>query len=73
LLDDIPSPSADGYQPFWALAAHLLAAVGRTAEAQSCFQRAIGLCDDPAMRAFLQRRSLAIEKGEVLDLTFTPA
>lgn len=57
LLDRLRQPSTANYQPFWALAAHLLARLGRSSEAAEAYQRAIGLCDDPAMRAFLQRRA----------------
>lgn len=65
LLDQLRQPSSANYQPFWALAAHLLARLGRSAEAAEAYQRAIGLCDDPAMRAFLQRRARAGSSHDV--------
>ena len=54
LLDAIPAEAVASYQPYWALAAHLLRRLGEPAEA--AYERAIGLCEDPAMRAFLLRR-----------------
>jgi RNA polymerase sigma-70 factor (ECF subfamily) len=53
LLKDVPEAATRIYQPYWALTGHLLAALGRTADAREAYDRAIGLCDDPAMRAFL--------------------
>jgi RNA polymerase sigma-70 factor (ECF subfamily) len=59
LLLDLPEASISTYQPYWALAAHLFARLGRTGEAADAYERAIGLCDDPAMRAFLIRKATA--------------
>ncbi|MGK9166991.1 RNA polymerase subunit sigma-70 [Inquilinus limosus] len=56
LLQDIPAEAVAAYQPYWALAAHLLRRLGQVAEAAAAYDRAIGLCEDPAMRAFLLRR-----------------
>lgn len=56
LLQAIPPGSVASYQPYWALAAHLLEQLGRGDEAQAARTRAIGLCEDPAMRAFLLRK-----------------
>lgn len=53
LLRDLPEASVTTYQPYWALAAHLFARLGRRVEAGHAYERAIGLCDDPAMRTFL--------------------
>ncbi|GAP66674.1 putative RNA polymerase, sigma-24 subunit, ECF subfamily [Mizugakiibacter sediminis] len=50
-----PEDIAD-YQPYWALAAHLLTRMGRTHEARDAYARAMGLCNDEAMRAFLLGR-----------------
>jgi RNA polymerase sigma-70 factor (ECF subfamily) len=55
LLQAMPAETVRDYQPYWALAAHLLERLGREAEAEAARTRAIGLCRDPAMRAFLQR------------------
>ncbi|HKZ09200.1 MAG TPA: DUF6596 domain-containing protein [Rhodanobacteraceae bacterium] len=53
LLETIPEQAVAGYQPYWALAAHLLERLQRSDEARAARERAIGLCEDPAMRAFL--------------------
>ncbi len=57
LLAAIPAEDVASYQPYWALAAHLLARIGARAEAEAAFARAIGLSEDPATRAFLIARS----------------
>ena len=56
LLQQIPEQAVLGYQPYWALAAHLLDRMERMDEARAARERAIGLCEDPAMRAFLMRK-----------------
>jgi RNA polymerase sigma-70 factor (ECF subfamily) len=53
LLQQIPVQAVISYQPYWALAAHLLERMHRSEEARAARERAIGLCEDPAMRAFL--------------------
>jgi RNA polymerase sigma-70 factor (ECF subfamily) len=45
-----------GYQPWWAVRAHLLAATGNREDALDAFDRAIALSLDPAARAYLARR-----------------
>ncbi len=60
LLQTVPLEAVRTYQPYWALAAHLLQRMGREAEAGEAYANAIGLCDDPAMRAFLIRASQGI-------------
>jgi RNA polymerase sigma-70 factor (ECF subfamily) len=55
LLDALPADEIRAYQPYWALRADLLARTG-SAGADAAFDRAIGLSDDPAVRAFLLRR-----------------
>jgi RNA polymerase sigma-70 factor (ECF subfamily) len=57
LLEAIPAQAVVSYQPYWALSAHLLRQAGREAEAQSAYARAIGLCEDPALRLFLMRKA----------------
>jgi len=56
-LDQLASEArlAD-YQPYWAARAGLLAQGGRIADADSAYERAIGLESDPAVRRFLERR-----------------
>ena len=57
LLDAIPAEAVRSYQPYWALAAHLLKRLQRSDEAADAYRRAIGLCEDPAMREFLARQA----------------
>jgi len=57
LLQAIPAEAVRSYQPYWALAAHLLGRLHRSAEADEARERAIGLCGDEATRVFLQRAS----------------
>ncbi|HEX9125465.1 MAG TPA: DUF6596 domain-containing protein, partial [Methylomirabilota bacterium] len=52
-LATIPPEAIDAYQPYWALSAHLLKRLGRHAEATAAYARAIGLCEEPAVRRFL--------------------
>ena len=44
------------YQPYWALRGHLLKALDRNSEAREAYERAIGLSEDAAVRAFLLGR-----------------
>jgi RNA polymerase sigma-70 factor (ECF subfamily) len=60
LLQALPEESVKNYQPYWALAAHLLQKLGRTDEAAGAYERAIGLCEDPAMREFLSHRAQSL-------------
>lgn len=55
-LAAIPAATTQSYQPYWALAAHLLKCQRRVPEARAAYERALGLCADPAMREFLTRR-----------------
>jgi RNA polymerase sigma-70 factor (ECF subfamily) len=55
-LDVIDWDAASGYQPYWAVRAHLLQRLGKTSEAADAFDRAIGLAEDPAVRQFLLQR-----------------
>jgi predicted RNA polymerase sigma factor len=55
-LDGIDRDTASGYQPYWAVRAHLLQRLGKTSEAADAFDRAIGLAEDPAVRQFLLQR-----------------
>jgi RNA polymerase sigma-70 factor (ECF subfamily) len=56
LLQAISPAEAADYQPYWALTAHLLTRMHRSSEAAAAYSRAIGLCEDPAMREFLRQR-----------------
>jgi predicted RNA polymerase sigma factor len=57
LLESIPAEAIKTYQPYWALAAHLLRRLQRPEAASAAYSRAIGLCVDPAMREFLARQA----------------
>ncbi len=56
VLDGIDVDAVSGYQPYWAVRAHLLQRLGRTFEAVDAFDRAIGLAEDPAVKQFLLQR-----------------
>ncbi len=53
LLGAIPVAAVAEYQPYWALAARLLALLNRFSEARAAYGKAIGLCEDRATRDFL--------------------
>jgi RNA polymerase sigma-70 factor, ECF subfamily len=56
LLDQIDAHSVVSYQPYWAVRADLLRQLQCAREATEAFDRAIGLTDDDAIRAFLLKR-----------------
>ena len=56
ILDAIASDEVSGYQPYWAVRAHLLQQLGKTPEAMAAFDQAIGLAEDPAVRQFLLQK-----------------
>ncbi len=53
-LDALPETRVAFYQPYWAVRAHLLATLDRPARA--AFDRALGLTEDPRVRAYLLAR-----------------
>jgi RNA polymerase sigma-70 factor (ECF subfamily) len=54
-LADLPSDRVATYQPYWAARAHLLARLdGQTDAVREALLHAIGLTEDPAVRAYLQ-------------------
>jgi RNA polymerase sigma-70 factor (ECF subfamily) len=59
-LQAIPAALIAGYQPYWAVAAHLLARLQRIDEARGAYARAIELSKDPAQSAFLQAKLAAL-------------
>jgi predicted RNA polymerase sigma factor len=61
MLEELPSEAVTNYQPYWALRAHLLKRLRRIDEARAAWDRAIGLCEDPAMRRFLQSAKAWVE------------
>jgi RNA polymerase sigma-70 factor (ECF subfamily) len=61
--DAVPAGLARDYQPWWALRAHLLARLGRDDEARAAYERAAGLTQAPAVRAFLLGRRDRLRPG----------
>ncbi|WP_375205909.1 RNA polymerase sigma factor [Hyphococcus sp.] len=59
VLDNIESERIKSYQPYWAVRAHICKGLNRKAEADAAFQRAIGLADNDATRAFLLAQKTA--------------
>lgn len=53
LLDALDANTLREHQPYWVLRAHLMTALGRDAEAASARTRAVGLTEDPVVRAHL--------------------
>lgn len=58
ILNDLPTDRIVSHQPYWVMRAHVLSALGRTADAWAAADRAIGLTEDPAMRDFLLKSLL---------------
>jgi predicted RNA polymerase sigma factor len=56
VLDGIALEDVSGYQPYWAVRAHLLQQLGKTPESLEAFDQAIGLAEDPAVRQFLLQK-----------------
>ncbi len=56
LLDQIDLHTVISYQPYWAVRAHFLRQLGRSEAAAEAYDRAIGLSEDAAVRAFLAER-----------------
>ena len=56
-LEALPQESLLDYQPYWALAGHLLERLGDKQRSREAYLRAVGLSEDPATRAFLMGRS----------------
>ena len=52
-LAELAPESVGSYQPYWVALAHLWRLVGQSDKANAALQRAIGLTDDPQLRAFL--------------------
>ncbi len=55
-LDAIAGEDVSGYQPYWAVRAHLLQRLRKGTEALDAYDRAIALAEDPAVREFLLQR-----------------
>jgi predicted RNA polymerase sigma factor len=56
VLDAIESDLVAGYQPYWAVRAHILRRLGKMREALGAYDRAIGLAEHPAVREFLLQK-----------------
>jgi RNA polymerase sigma-70 factor (ECF subfamily) len=56
VLGAMAQDEVSGYQPYWAVRAHLLQRLGKTREAADAYDRAIGLAEDSAVREFLLRK-----------------
>jgi RNA polymerase sigma-70 factor (ECF subfamily) len=52
-LDALPEAQVLCHQPYWAARGHLLRQMGKREESNLAYQRAIGLTEHPALRAFL--------------------
>jgi RNA polymerase sigma-70 factor (ECF subfamily) len=56
VLDAIASGLVSGYQPYWAVRAHLLQRLGKRPEAGDAYDRAVGLAEERAVREFLLQK-----------------
>ena len=68
-LDAIDNERVSTYQPYWAVRADVLSRLGRAKEAAVAYTRAIGLTEDGAARAYLQKKesSLKLKGGGCED------
>jgi RNA polymerase sigma-70 factor (ECF subfamily) len=67
MLDHINKSLSCGYQPYWAVRAHVLDRLGRDASAVAAYTCALDLTSDEAVRSFLlQRRDAAANSGDFL-------
>jgi RNA polymerase sigma-70 factor (ECF subfamily) len=63
VLDDLADdPRLADYQPYWAARAEILVRVGKKPEAETAYERAIGLEHDPSVRAFLQGKRMVLKR-----------
>lgn len=56
VLDAIDENAVSCYQPYWAVRAHFLRLLGQNAKSLDAYDRAIGLTEDSAVRAFLLQK-----------------
>jgi RNA polymerase sigma-70 factor (ECF subfamily) len=66
-LDVIDARSTLNYQPYWAVRAHTLAELGESEAAGQAFAHAIGLSEDPQVRAFLIRSRDRLSAADASD------
>jgi len=52
----------ESYQPYHAVRAHCLAALGRTAEAAEAYAKAISLCTDAPSQHWLEKKVADLRK-----------
>ncbi len=57
VLRRLDAADVKGYQPYWVVLGNALASAGEAAAANQAMQTAIGLTEDPSVRAFLSRPS----------------
>ena len=62
MLDLIDYDGLDDYQPFHAVRAHCLAALGRTPDAAEAYSQAIALCTDEPSRQWLKKKLAGLKK-----------
>ncbi len=63
LLNAVDRDLVVGHQPYWATRGHVLGVLGRRVESARAFTIAIGLTDNPALRAWLTERRDAMRDG----------
>ncbi|KNG93802.1 RNA polymerase sigma factor [Pseudaestuariivita atlantica] len=68
LLDTIAAADIAGFQPAWAVRAHLLAKTGEHVDARTAYDKAIALTGHPPTRLFLVQRRDALENGPRITL-----
>ena len=62
-LEAIDAEVVANYQPYWAMRARVMGLLGRTIDARAAYDRAIGLCEDAAVRDFLLARREELERA----------
>lgn len=63
ILETIDEGHAERYQPYWAVKAHIFSIIGKTEDAITCYNRAIGLTADSGVRNFLVERKNVVGAG----------
>lgn len=57
MLDELPRERVAAYQPWWVARARVLGLLDREADARPALETAIGLTEDPAVRAYLLQQA----------------